>query len=130
VLPEHERPLYDLFVRRELAPAAEIESVIDAISVELVRARASDSAPRLEVTTDTGPITVPVRLLHGRSDRLVPFTETLRLEKMLRPSASDLEVRVLGLFGHSKGDDRPGAMRRWIEKLQFLEALAMVLRLG
>jgi predicted esterase len=68
--------------------------------------------------------------LHGRSDRLIPYTETLHLEEILRSRAPDLSVRVLGLFGHSGGDHRPGLLRKAVENLQFLEALAMVFRMA
>ena len=41
-----------------------------------------------------------VVLSHGRTDRLIPFTETLRLRTLL-PPAADTSVTITGLFAHS-----------------------------
>ena len=44
----------------------------------------------------------PVRLIHGRADRLIPFTETLALHRFLRGRA-DAATTVTGLLAHSRG---------------------------
>jgi pimeloyl-ACP methyl ester carboxylesterase len=44
---------------------------------------------------------VPVVLLHGRADTLIPFTETLRLAALL-PRALRRHVRVTRAVGHAK----------------------------
>lgn len=41
-------------------------------------------------------------LSHGRQDRLIPFTETLRLMSMMPPQA-DASATITGLFAHSAG---------------------------
>ncbi|HEX6911905.1 MAG TPA: hypothetical protein VF142_15990, partial [Longimicrobium sp.] len=41
-----------------------------------------------------------VVLSHGREDRLIPFTETLRLRELLPPVARP-SVTITGLFAHS-----------------------------
>ncbi len=41
-------------------------------------------------------------LSHGRTDRLIPFTETLRLETLLPPGA-EVSTTITGLFAHSAG---------------------------
>jgi pimeloyl-ACP methyl ester carboxylesterase len=43
-----------------------------------------------------------VVLSHGRQDRLIPFTETLRLASMIPPSV-DHSTTITGLFAHSSG---------------------------
>ncbi len=43
-------------------------------------------------------------LVHGRGDRLIPFTETLRLASLL-PESTEAVVRVTRLFSHSGGAD-------------------------
>lgn len=48
---------------------------------------------------------VPVFLVHGRNDHLIPFSETLRMARRVR--APRLEVTVTGLFAHSAGDPWP-----------------------
>ncbi|MBB4637012.1 dienelactone hydrolase family protein [Longimicrobium terrae] len=39
-------------------------------------------------------------LSHGRADRLVPYTETLRIQSLL-PAEADVSVAITGLFAHS-----------------------------
>ncbi|HYH82680.1 MAG TPA: hypothetical protein VEX86_23005 [Longimicrobium sp.] len=41
-------------------------------------------------------------LSHGRQDRLIPFTETLRLRSMIPPGV-DVSTTITGLFAHSAG---------------------------
>ncbi|HEX8691762.1 MAG TPA: hypothetical protein VF746_05030 [Longimicrobium sp.] len=41
-------------------------------------------------------------LTHGRQDRLIPFTETLRLTAMMPPHV-DVSTTITGLFAHSAG---------------------------
>jgi pimeloyl-ACP methyl ester carboxylesterase len=132
-LNPEDQPLFDLFVdpmTEDGSRIAEMEGVIRAITTEMQRAREFDSPGLHEVTPQINRIDVPVRLLHGKSDRLIPYTETLHLEEILRSRAPDLSVRVLGLFGHSGGDARPGLLRRATENLQFLEALSLVFRMA
>jgi hypothetical protein len=43
-----------------------------------------------------------VILSHGRADRLIPYTETLRLRELMPPQV-DLYTAVTGLFAHSTG---------------------------
>lgn len=64
-------------------------------------------------------VPVPVFLVHGRNDHLVPFSETLRTAR--RVSAPRVEVTVTGLFSHSTGDPRPHGPVGWARE---------VLRLG
>jgi pimeloyl-ACP methyl ester carboxylesterase len=53
--------------------------------------------PRAALTT----MRVPVVLIHGRHDTLVPFTETLRLARTL-PASSTRMLTITRLFGHTK----------------------------
>ncbi len=73
-------------------------------------------------------IRVPVHLIHGREDRLIPFTETLRLREAFPPGAR-VTVSLTGLFSHSyRGDKRP-RMGEAVEGFRFLGMLARVLSL-
>lgn len=56
-------------------------------------------------------IPVPVHLVHGRNDHLIPFSEALRLARRIR--APELSVTVTGLFAHSAGDPRPRGPLGW-----------------
>ena len=69
---------------------------------------------------------VPIHLFHGRADRLVPYTESLRFQKRL-PETLDSGVTVTGLFAHS-ADNRPGAMSTRVrESIVFFMAMQGVL---
>lgn len=80
--------------------------------------------PLLELppSLDAGALP-PVRLVHGRDDPLVPFTETLALERRLRDLAPGVDVRatVTGLFGHAR--EGSSLLARPAETTRFLIAL-------
>ena len=125
-LTPRERDLFDVF-----APAAGREpDRIAALGLvdELVPA-IRRVAPTLEVTSTEG-VPLPVRLLHARTDRLIPFTETLRLAARLAPATPDLTTRLLGLFSHSGEKVAGGVVARAVENARFLESLRGVLALG
>jgi len=119
------RGLFDLF-----APPADQEpdrAAAEALVPELVQAcrEASDlmdPLPHLEVPP------CPVRLVHGRSDHLVPFTETLRLERAF-PGGSDVEATITGLFAHSGESPLRAGFETMREGAVFVGALGTVLGL-
>lgn len=60
------------------------------------------------------PIPVPVHLLHGRDDRMIPFTQTLHLARHLADrhmAPAGLHTGITGLFAHSGGAGGPGPSR-------------------
>ena len=119
-LPPRDRSLFDVFappVDREPDPGA-----AEALVSELVPAIRRE-IPLLEPVPLIDRLTVPVRLLHGRSDHLIPFTETLRLGHALDSKASDLSTRLTGLFSHSGGSAGGGLWTRTRENIRFLGAL-------
>ena len=78
---------------------------------------------------DRVDVEVPVFLLHGRHDHLIPFTETLRLAPRIR--SPRVSVAITGLFGHSAGDPRSRSPSTWASELWTLgrtltELLAVV----
>ncbi len=115
-----DRDLFDLFAPssdREPDPeAAEalVEELVPCIRREL---------PLVDPLPQLRPIQTPVRLLHPRSDLLIPFTETLRLGAALRPLAPDLRVAITGLLGHSGQRSAIPVSVRAREGLRFLVAL-------
>jgi hypothetical protein len=92
-------------------------------------ARAAE--PLLDPIARIDTITVPVRLLHGKGDVLIPFTETLALADHLRPRTADLKVGITGLFAHSGGrGGHSGVWSRIREGIQFLRVLRRVFEVG
>lgn len=92
-------------------PAASPE--ILQLSRQLTRAGVNrDPAIHLPDRLD---IPVPVVLLHGQNDHLIPFSESLRMAKRIR--APELRVTVTPLFAHSAGDPGPDSRRAWAREL-------------
>ncbi len=119
-LPPSDRSLFDVFappVDREPDPEAS-----EALVSELVPAIRRE-IPLVEPVPFINQLSAPIRLLHGRSDHLIPFTETLRLGSALDPRASDLSTRLTGLFSHSGDNLGGGLWTRTRENIRFLGAL-------
>jgi pimeloyl-ACP methyl ester carboxylesterase len=115
-----ERGRFDAFVFPPEAPPDEetVTRLVDALV-----AAAREQVPALDPAAGLGPLAVPVHLLHGREDRLVPWTESERLAARLAPLAPAVHLTVTGLFAHS-GD---GGRLRAVEGVRFLRALARLL---
>ena len=118
----------DLF--RAFAPATGHTPPLD-ISTRLIPALAEAvraATPYPEPMALLDRISVPVRLVHGRGDRLIPFSESLRLAEAF-PKTADVRVYLTGLFAHSQ-EDATTTIRSGIrEQLNFLRMLADLLTL-
>jgi hypothetical protein len=110
--PEYD-PLKEAVRARLLPPEREVWEVIapptGLLPVE-VRANAAELVDRFSATLardahlDPVPhlpsVDARIVLSHGRADRLIPFTETLRLRAQM-PAHADCSAYVTGLFAHS-----------------------------
>lgn len=116
-VPSDWRDLFHFF-----APPAALEPLPASGEARAWTQRLADAGlevdPSLELP-DVISVPVPVFLVHGRNDHLIPFSETLRTARRVR--APRLEVTVTGLFSHSTGDPRPHGPVGWARE---------VLRLG
>jgi hypothetical protein len=65
-------------------------------------------------------------LIHGRQDRLLPFTETLRLAESF-PPGSEVKVFLTGLFSHSRRDVRGSRAMELAEQIRFVGMMSNVL---
>jgi pimeloyl-ACP methyl ester carboxylesterase len=123
-LGAEERRIWEL-----VAPPEEQEVVRDPAGVELAQ-RIAETALRHEPLIDPRAALPSLRcrvvLAHGMGDRLIPFTETLRLGSLL-PSHLDATVRITGLFAHSRGASLP-LIRYLGEGVAFLRLLRAALR--
>lgn len=117
---------------RVFAPPAGTEPDPAAVEriVPLIARTACHAHPHLELPKSLDVAALPpVHLLHGLDDPLVPFTETLALERRLREADPGVELRttVTSLFGHAREAapmrSRPG------EALRFLAAMREMLSL-
>ncbi|MGH7577316.1 MAG: alpha/beta hydrolase family protein [Longimicrobiales bacterium] len=103
-LPREKQALFDV-----IAPPTSRRDRDTALTRRLSRELAA-TALRCDPLIDPRPllddVRTPVLLAHGRDDRLIPFTETIRLSRALAPET----VRgctITSLFAHS-GGTRPG----------------------
>ena len=104
------RELFRLF-----APPADQEPDpgLSAEIAPLLAAAARETHPRLELARSFGNAPPPpVRLIHGRRDHLIPFTETLALERRLR-KRTDVAATVTDLFAHSQAS---GGSVAWLRE--------------
>ena len=91
--------LWDLLAPRSFEKAAARQPAAE-LARQMARA-AVDRYPLLASTTGLDELRLPLVLMHGRSDRLIPFTETLRLAQNLPPRAVQ-RVTITRLFGHTR----------------------------
>ena len=126
-LPPDQREVFDLIAPLTSAPAPELartEALADTIA---------ETALRLDPMLDPQPylpaVRVPVLVAHGRDDRLIPFSESVRLARTL-PARQLVNVTITSLFQHSGGTQSglgPVGMAR--EGLRFLLLLRGLLRM-
>ncbi|TVR50368.1 MAG: alpha/beta hydrolase [Gemmatimonadales bacterium] len=128
---DERKELFDLFAPPmgekggSFSPYMARERALSLIRSMSAGARAAE--PLLDPLARIERITVPVRLLHGKGDVLIPFTETLALADQLRPRTQDLKVGITGLFAHSGGNgEHVGVWSRIRENFQFLRVLRRV----
>jgi pimeloyl-ACP methyl ester carboxylesterase len=119
------RRLFDLFAPetgRRPDPHG-VKEIIEVLGPAVRR-----TAPLMDPLPHLAPLTVPVRLIHGRQDVLIPWSESARLRAAL-PRDADVGLRLTGLFAHSTGNRPPSVLLQTRESLQFLGALREVLEL-
>lgn len=123
IAPER-RELYDLFARPTTDPAPDDDACAP------VATALADAVRRAEPLLDPGrhlsKVRTPVTLIHGRDDRLVPYTESLRFHECL-PDSLESDVTITGLFSHTAGLAPASLSSRVRESLVFLQAMRRVL---
>jgi pimeloyl-ACP methyl ester carboxylesterase len=130
-LPRGDRALFSAFAPEGggLPERGRVAGLVDALAEGAREAR-----PLLDPLPGIDRIEVPVHLLHGRQDILIPWSEVERAEALLRPRAAELHRTVTGLFAHSAGG-APGSGGGPVARLTgtvreswiFLDALARIL---
>jgi pimeloyl-ACP methyl ester carboxylesterase len=119
-LPACRRPLFGLFAHRSdrTPPEPEERRRMAGLLADACRR----VEPLLDPTADLARVQVPTRLIHGRGDRLIPFTEGFRLEQGL-PQRARRGLTVTGLFNHSADSVPAGLLDRAHETLKMLGAI-------
>lgn len=114
------RPLFDMLATptTDRRPGAEACAAFARQLADTCRAR----EPQLDPQTSLHRVSVPTQVIHGRGDRLVPFTEGMRLMDRL-PPAMRRGVTVTGMFNHSKDHAPPGRLEHAREAALLFRAL-------
>jgi dienelactone hydrolase len=127
-LDPRQREVFDLLA----PPSGAVWSPAERKRVENLSARLSAAAverePLLDPRPYTGRVPVPVLLAHGRKDRLIPWTELVRLERALPPDRVD-HAAITSLFAHSFGQRRIPSPTVALEAVRFVRLITRVLRL-
>ncbi len=119
-LPERRRPLFDVFATPSDRIHPEPEEGRD-MALRLAEA-CRRVEPLQDPVTDLARVGLPTQLIHGRGDRLIPFTEGFRLFDSL-PQSARPRLTVTSLFNHSADHAPAGAMDRARENLKLLGAI-------
>ncbi|MEX2583004.1 MAG: hypothetical protein WD766_07010 [Gemmatimonadota bacterium] len=123
-LPAEQRKLWDL-----IAPPHDITPPTDEageLAGKLFEATIRRH-PRLDPTDVLPEIDQKVVLVHGYDDRLIPYTETLRLLERLSPKC-DVTSSITRLFAHSSEAGRLGALEYPRELARYVTLLQRALR--
>ncbi len=118
------RWLFDLFA----APTGvEPDQEVIREFVPRLAVAAEKASPLMNPTPFLRAIEPQVKLLHGRGDRVMPYTETLRLHERFSVNQS-VDMTITDLFAHSdQGARLPSLREEVLEGLKFTSALKRVL---
>ena len=118
-LPAKRQPLFDLFATPSKGPRPNLE---EGRNLALKLAEACRRVePLLDPAEGLARVNLPTRLIHGRGDRLIPFTEGFRLLESL-PARARRGLTVTGLFNHS-ADRAPAMSNRAREHIRMFGAI-------
>jgi pimeloyl-ACP methyl ester carboxylesterase len=99
-LSADEQELFNLIAPETTAPRADHARVLEL--AEALARTALDADPLLDPTPFLNDVRVPILFSHGRDDRLIPFTETIRLSRAV-PDHRVRSTIITALFQHSGG---------------------------
>jgi predicted esterase len=98
-----EEELFDMIAPETTAPRHDHASVL-ALAESLAQA-ALQADPLLDPQPFLSDVRVPILFSHGRDDRLIPFSETIRLSRAV-PRQRVRSTMITSLFQHSGGTQR------------------------
>ena len=99
-LPVERRELFDMIAPETTAPRASHDRVLAL--AEALADTALEADPLLDPQPYLQHVRVPILFSHGRDDRLIPFTETIRLSRA-SPGHLVRSTMITSLFQHSGG---------------------------
>ncbi len=85
----------DLFLK-----ATRCEPGIEPMVSDALR-RANGAYAWMDPVPHLGRLPVPVTLVHGRDDDVIPFEESVSLNEQLQKTGSDVRLLLTGMYGHT-----------------------------
>jgi pimeloyl-ACP methyl ester carboxylesterase len=119
-LPSRRRRLFDIFARPSGSPCQDRDESRQIAGLLAEACRRVE--PLLDPVAALASVDLPTRLVHGRGDRLIPFTEGLRLHQGLSDRARRT-LTVTRMFNHSADSAPTGIVDRARESLKMLGAI-------
>lgn len=119
-LPERRHELFDCFAPLSSAPAN--DPAAGRVLAEQMFEACTRVEPLLEPAANLSSVTVPTQLIHGRGDRLIPFTEGLRLMDRF-PEHINRGITVTSLFNHSADHVPDSLPDQLVEKAAMFQAI-------
>ena len=124
-LSPEENEVWDLLAPPFGAPVRDLDRARALADGLTTAALAAD--PGLDPRPALPELRARVVLAHGEADRLIPFTESLRMYAAL-PERLDRSVTITRLFAHSTGNAAVRAVEYGVEGLRFFQLLRRALR--
>ncbi len=122
---DEERAIWDLLAPPAGAPAADPVAAADL--ADALAAAAFSVDPGFDPHPALADLRAEVVLAHGGADRLIPFTESLRLREAL-PAGVAASVTITRLYAHSKGEAPGRVAARAVEVIRFARLLHRAFR--
>lgn len=123
-LPSRRRSLFDLFATPSTRPPAEADERLEMALALAEACRRTE--PLLDPASALERVAIPTQLIHGRGDRLIPFTEGFRLLEGL-PERARRGLTVTELFHHTADTSPPRTLDRARESLKMFMAIRSVI---
>jgi len=119
-ISESRRRLFDILATATTAPRPDPDACSQLARELSDTCRALE--PELDPTASIQRVVVPTQVIHGRGDRLVPFTEGIRLMDQL-PARVRRGVTVTRMINHSKDHVPPSRVEHAYEASRLFRAL-------
>tara|TARA_Y100000590_G_scaffold24253_1_gene27585 strand:+ start:5347 stop:6444 length:1098 start_codon:yes stop_codon:yes gene_type:complete len=118
--------LFDLFVppsdsEPDMSPCKDLAEQLAQVAMS--------SSPLLDPQPHLSQISTKVNLIHGKNDQLIPYTETLRLQKLF-PAENPADTTITALFTHAEQGNRLSSLRQEIREIsKLLLALSRIFKM-
>lgn len=117
-----QEPVRSVFLR-----ASRVEPGVEAM-VSAALERSAGAFDWIDPVPHLGRLPIPVTLVHGRDDDVIPFEESVALEAGLRATGTDVRLFLTGMFGHTGKASLAELVERASEGAEELRSVVAMLR--